>query len=123
MGGDGREVQASRYEVSDTWADFLLWGNRESSRLMMVSTTYEWAARVYGDHVPIVVLAPECEAKDVPVVRVMARLESSPLDSARCGSALVCVWFQESASRIPDEIGAAALEKVNWEKQADDFDL
>ncbi|MDZ4169578.1 MAG: hypothetical protein U1E26_07970 [Coriobacteriia bacterium] len=121
--GDGRRVWASRYVVSDTWAGFLAWSNQESTKLTMISSTYEEAAHTFGDRMPLLVIVPECEAKDIPGVRVMACLESQPLDPARDGSALVCAWFQESASLVPDEIGAGELGGIDWEQQADDFNF
>jgi hypothetical protein len=81
------------------------------------------AKRLFGDW-PLHVLPPTRppDVIDFPRVRFTALFRSFPVRQDMHQSALVIVWFQEQQFPALNEASLAALQAVEWERLAVDFE-
>jgi hypothetical protein len=80
------------------------------------------ARRRYGDW-QLYIIPPVRTRKmvDYPAVRFMAWFESNPIRTLHA-SGLVIVWFQDQPWQVPDDNARYALEHIDWDRRAKDYE-
>jgi hypothetical protein len=121
---NGRPLWCWKYVVAYTCEGFKIRTPSEECNQDMLDVVQHEATRYFGGGWPVHVIQParECGEIDHPPVRVTAFLTSSPMRNEMHLSSLVVVWFQGQQFPVPDEAGRAALEAVNWERLALDYE-
>lgn len=120
----GRPVWCWNYIVSYSYDGFMVRTPSEDCNAHMLDVVRREAGRQYGGQWPIHIIQPVHQPGEIdyPRVRVTAFLTSLPMRDEMHLSSLVVVWFQRGQSPIPDEAGRAALEGLDWEKLALDYE-
>ena len=121
---DGRSLWCWNYIVSYTYDGFMIRSPSEDCNAYMLERLQHEAARLYGDQWPVHIIPPLREPGEIdyPRVRVTAFFTSLPMHDEMHLSSLVVVWFQREQSPVPDEAGKAALESLDWERLALDYE-
>lgn len=90
----------------------------------MLNVVRHEAARLYGNQWPVHIVQPVRQPGEIdyPLVRVTAFFTSLPMRDEMHLSSLVVVWFQREQSPVPDETGRAALDGLDWERLALDYE-
>ena len=120
----GRLLWCWNYIVSYTYDGFSVRTPSERCNAHMLNGVCHEAARLYGDQWPVHIVQPVREPVEIdyPRVRVTAFLTSLPMRDDMHLSSLVVVWFQRVQTPIPDEAGRAAIEGLDWERLALDYE-
>ena len=120
----GRSIWCWRYVVEYTYEGYMIRTPSEDCNEAMLDAIGHNADRYFGEGWPIHIVRPVHQPGtiDYPPVRVVAFFTSLPIQQDMHLSSLVLVWFQREQSPIPDKAGRAALEAVNWEQLAFDYE-
>jgi hypothetical protein len=120
---DRRSVRCTKYVTSHTYDGFLERTVSEECNAMMLGVI-DIEARQYFQDWPLHVIQPHRAPGEVdyPPVRFMALLTSSPIREMHV-SALVVAWFQNQPWPVPNDEARRALESLEWERLAVDYEL
>ena len=120
----GRSLWCWNYIVSHTYDGFSVRTPSENCNAHMLDGVRHEAARLYGDQWPVHIAQPLRQPGEIdyPRVRITAFFKSLPIRDEMHLSSLVVVWFQREQSPVPDEAGRAALEGLDWELLALDYE-
>ena len=120
----GRPLWSFRYVVSHTYEGLMLGTPNEFDNEMRLKECPDVAAR-YFVGLPVHVIRPTRPSGviEFPRVRVIASFESRPIGTEGHWSSLAVVWFQNEPAPIPDESSRAALEAIEWEQLASDYQM
>ncbi len=120
----GRSLWCWKYIVAYTYDGFEVRTPSEDCNAHMLDVVRHEAARYFGDMWPVHIAQPVRQPGEIdyPPVRVTAFFTSLPMRDEMHLSSLVIVWFQRAQFPVPDEVGQAALEAVDWERLALDYE-
>ena len=120
----GRSLWCWKYVVAYTYDGYMVRSPSEECNEETLERIPHEVARYFGDGWPIHVVQPARRPGEIdyPPVRVTALFTSSPMRDEMHLSSLVVVWFQREQLPLPDEVGRAALEAVDWERLALDYE-
>jgi hypothetical protein len=120
----GRSLWCFKYVVAYTYEGYMVRTPSEECNEDMLEGIPHKVARYFGDGWPIHVVQPVRQPGEIdyPPVRVIAFFTSLPMQREMHLSSLVMVWFQREQFPVPDDAGRAALEAVDWERLALDYE-
>jgi len=120
----GRALWCWNYIVAYTYDGFLVRTPSEDCNAHMLDVVRQEAARYFGDQWPVHIVQPARRSGEIdyPRVRLTAFLTSLPMRDEMHLSSLVVVWFQREQWPVPDEAGRVALEGLDWEQLALDYE-
>jgi uncharacterized protein (TIGR02996 family) len=121
---NGRPLWCWSYAVAYTYDGYMVRTPSEECNEDTLARIPREVARYFGDAWPIHLVQPVRRPGEIdyPPVRVAAFFTSLPMRHEMHLSSLVVVWFQEEQFPVPDEPGRAALEAVDWERLALDYE-
>jgi hypothetical protein len=119
----GRPLWCWNYIVAHTYDGFSVRTPSEECNGCMLDVVRREAAQHFGDW-PVHIIQPARRPGEIdyPRVRITAFLTSVPMQEEMHLSSLVAVWFQQEQSPVPDEAGRSALERLDWERLAVDYE-
>ena len=120
----GRPLWCWKYVVAYTYDGYGVRSPSEDCNEEVLERIPHEVARYFGDGWPSHVVRPVRRPGEIdyPPVRVTAFFTSLPMRPEMHLSSLVVVWFQREQFPVPDEAGRAALEAVDWERLALDYE-
>jgi hypothetical protein len=120
----GRGVWCLKYVVANTYGDFLERTPSENANSHMIDGVRSEAKRVFGDW-PVHVLTPARDpgAIDYPGVRFTGFFTSLPMREEMHLSSLVLVWFRDQQSPALNDASLQALQAIEWERLAVDYEI
>jgi hypothetical protein len=121
---NGRSLWCLKYLVACTYEAFPIRTPSESCNEHMLEIVRNEATRYFGEGWPVQVIEPGPMSGEIdfPPVRITAFLTSRPMHHHMHLSSLVVIWFQDRSLPIPDEAGLRALEALDWERLALDYE-
>ena len=119
----GRPLWCWQYLASHTYANFMVRTPSEGCNERMLEVVRTEAVRIFGDW-PVHLILPVRRPGEIdyPPVRVTAFFTSLPMRDEMHLSSLIAVWFQQDQVPLPDEAGRAALEAMDWDRHALDYE-
>ena len=121
---DGRSLWSWEYVVAYTYEGFMVRSPSERCNEYMLDGIPRKVSRYFGDGWPIHVAHPLRQPGEIdyPPVRIIAFVTSMPMIPEMHLSSLVVVWFQQKRYPVPDKLGRAALDVLDWERLAIDYE-
>ena len=121
---NGRPLWCWKYVVAYTYVGFKIRTPSEECNEDMLESVQHEAVRYFGGGWPVHVIQPARALGEIdyPPVRVTAFLTSLPMREEMHLSSLVLVWFQDRQFPIPEEATSTALEAIDWERLALDYE-
>jgi hypothetical protein len=121
---DGRPLWCWNYIVAYTYEGFTERTPSESNNARMLNVVRNEGARQYGSQWPTHIVQPVRRLGEIgyPRVRISGFFTSLPMRNEMHLSSLVVTWFQQEQAPVPDEAGRAALEGLEWEGLALDYE-
>jgi hypothetical protein len=119
----GRPVWCYRYMVSYTYAGFMIHTPSESCNKHMLEIAQREAIRFFGDW-PVYLIQParQQDAIDYPRIQITGLFDSLPIQDEMHLSSLIVVWFQDQLFPVPTEGSLAAIQAVDWDGLALDYE-
>jgi len=120
---DGRVVILKHFELRGTYSGQME-GSRASGSVRILESLPEFAARMLDGDGPVVVIPSP--TMPLPDWLCLAELESDSAaksDDPDMISRLRLCWFVTDTTRSVDSMVSAVLPFVDWEAQAEDFDI
>ena len=118
-----RGISARRFTIEGTYCG-VVEGSREEASRRLLPGLPERAAQMLPPATPLVVLAPD--VAPLPDWLCVAELESTvPVSAGRsdANSRLYVAWFVTDLSRSIDEMVKAMLPLIDWDANAEDYEL
>lgn len=119
----GRPLWCWRYVTAYTYDGFMIRTPSENCNEHMLEIVRREASQDFGEW-PVHIIQPMRRPGEIdyPRVRVTGFFTSFPIRGEMHLSSLVVAWFQDQPWPVPDAVSRPALEGIDWERLAVDYE-